>query len=273
MKTQANNHHTRIIVLLGLIICSLVYAVATFWPSTTPTVTLGKYALENRDLTVGETHAYRPWFENGSWQGDIIQYIIGTNGSRTTDADVGSNPPTATGTNWMARATFRDKGADDPSGSYWKNRKIISFVNDTQVPFLWDELTPSQKKALDLATLNDPNGDGDTSDAIDPTVSLDAGGYISVRRSTTFAETAAWRATKPMATCASATACWETSPIPRSILARPRNFSGHLRASLNSMMLTITVPASLLPPPMTACCISLPKLMAPSSLPMYPPWL
>ena len=181
MNTQTNNRNAKVLVLLGLVICSLVYAVATFWPSTTPTVTLGKYALKSRDLSEKATKAYRPWFENGSWQGDIIEYNIGQDGSRTTDADVGSNPPTATGTNWMARATFRANGADDPTGNYWENREIITVNSQTkqQVPFWWDELAGAQKTALDPETLNDPNGDGDTSDAITPTDSSTEGDKFS----------------------------------------------------------------------------------------------
>ena len=173
----------------------------------------------------------------------------------------------------MARATFRDKGADDPSGSYWKNRKIISFVNDTQVPFLWDELTPSQKKALDLATLNDPNGDGDTSDAIDPTVSLTQGDYFSPTlnyilgdRSLESDQTDGY-----MRKRYSVLGDITNSPLyigpPQELFGSLEGFAEFHDAYKSS------VTASLLPPPMTACYISLPKLMAPSSLPMCPPWL
>lgn len=144
------------------IISSLVYAAMTFSPATQPATNLAPYAFDSGNLLSGSTRAFRPWFENGAWQGDLIEYFVDADGIRTTDADVGSNPPTATGSNWMARATFADKEATITD--YWKEstsssdgrRQIFTVNSDTgdQVDFLWDNLSDSQKAALDQDTLD-----------------------------------------------------------------------------------------------------------------------
>ncbi len=160
--------------LLAVLTASL-YATMTFTPSTQPATILGKYALEDTSLA-GGTLAYRPFFENGAWQGDIIQYEIDANGNRSTDASVGSNSPvvpgssggcgqTAPGGCWMARATFESKVASVTD--YWKEvtngRNIFTYgdtdndgVGDTQVDFLWSNLSDIQRAVLDATTAADP---------------------------------------------------------------------------------------------------------------------
>ena len=129
MKTTSKNSHLKIFALAALGVSTLIYAVAVFLPSTQPTITLGQYALKDNDLTKGATKAYRPWFENGAWQGDVIEYDILEDGSRRTDVDVGANPATqgnlgycgrpASGC-WSARASFDAEEAAD--SNYWQNR-------------------------------------------------------------------------------------------------------------------------------------------------------
>ena len=176
MNIQGKHRYLRLFVLLTLGISSLLYAVAVFMPSSQPPVLLGKYALKSLDLTQGDTKAYRSWFENGAWQGDIIEYDILQNGTRTTNAPVGSNDPTVLlaaandpTKNWMARAEFLKKETNVTD--YWKEisggRHIITY-NGAQVNFLWDNLSATQKLALDATTLADPDGDPTTSDAEDP---------------------------------------------------------------------------------------------------------
>jgi len=180
MKTK----HTpwKVLAAMTMVISGLLYAVAVFNPASTPTVTLGEYAIKNRDLLDGPTKAYRSWFENGAWQGDLIEYDIGIDGSRSLNHTlVGSNDNTAlialasdTTKNWMARATFLKNEQDITD--YWKEetnggRRLFSYDGSAQVPFLWDNLTAAQKISLDADTISDPNGDGDPSDAVDPAVS------------------------------------------------------------------------------------------------------
>ena len=91
------------IALLG----TLVYAAMTFMPATQPVTTIAPYAFDEGNLLSGDTRAFRPWFENGAWQGDIIEYDVDASGVRNTDAEVGSNPPVADGISLKLRSTPR----------------------------------------------------------------------------------------------------------------------------------------------------------------------
>ena len=74
MKLTKTTHFLSAGALLAVLTASL-YATMQFTPSTQPATVLGKYALEDTTLA-GGTLAYRPFFENGAWQGDIIQYEV-----------------------------------------------------------------------------------------------------------------------------------------------------------------------------------------------------
>ena len=94
MKTKYTSW--KVIITMTMVISGLLYAVAVFNPASTPTVTLGEYALKSRDLFDGDTKAYRSWFENGAFQGDIIEYDILRDGTRTLNHTlVGSNDDAA----------------------------------------------------------------------------------------------------------------------------------------------------------------------------------
>ncbi|MGB5179893.1 MAG: hypothetical protein WBP44_14335, partial [Gammaproteobacteria bacterium] len=127
MKLTNKSRFLLATALLAVLTASL-FAAMRFIPSTQPPAVIGKYALQKTSLA-GGTIAYRPFFENGAWQGDIIQYEIDASGSRSTDASVGSNSPVVAGSSggcgktapdgcWMARATFESKVASVTD--YWK---------------------------------------------------------------------------------------------------------------------------------------------------------
>ncbi len=118
-----------------------VHAAAVFDPSTQSPRTLGPFVFKNTNLQQGATKAYRPWFENKAWTGDLIEYDIATNGSFSLPA-----------ANWSAGAIFATKETADPS--YWDSgRKIISSTTGSnQIPFRWANLIDSQKVTLDPST-------------------------------------------------------------------------------------------------------------------------
>ena len=162
-------------------VSTVLYAAFTFNPVTSsqPTTTLAPFALSKNDFSTSGGYAYQPWFENGAWQGDLIEYYVCgkddetdplkncTAGERTTDAEVGSNPPVATGANWMARYSFAQKeGANPITRAYWHEsatddayRHIFTVNTETgkQEDFRWDKLSVAQKLALD-SNIADPNG-------------------------------------------------------------------------------------------------------------------
>jgi hypothetical protein len=160
MMNSKKSRQLKTALFVALLSASL-YAAIDFNPSTVPTVTLAPYALQNVDLSISNNHAYRPWFENGAWQGDLIEYDLATDGTRTTDASVGSNPPLASGNNWMARTVFAAR--ENPSGdgmtftTYWQDgasgRNIFTVGSTgSQADFLWSNLSDAQKTTLDPDT-------------------------------------------------------------------------------------------------------------------------
>ena len=152
MANRARSGIVLFVAIATMLISNHGLAVATVDPTTQPARTLSPFSLKYTNLEEGATNAYRPWFENGAWQGDIIEYDITSNGTRTTDVVVGATPASAPGSNWSARATFAAKEAGMPT--YWTtNRKVItSTTGINQVAFRWGNLTDAQKAVLDPAT-------------------------------------------------------------------------------------------------------------------------
>jgi hypothetical protein len=130
-----------------------VYAAAVFSPADQPLGYIGPVELANSDISSGTT-AYRGWFENGSWQGDLIEYDVSSTGGMTTSIDLTSASPAqgASATNWSAHVQF---AANEMTAGYWNSgRKIITHNGSSQVGFRWSKLSISQKQAIDLAAYN-----------------------------------------------------------------------------------------------------------------------
>ncbi len=126
---------------------------ATVNPLTQPLWSIGAYTLKQPRLGPGTTQAYRTWFENGAWQGDIIEYDVDSSGMRSTDVAVGSQPVSDGNNNWSARFEFAQQQAT--VADYWKSargRKIITWDGNSQAAFRWDSLSASQRNRLDPAT-------------------------------------------------------------------------------------------------------------------------
>lgn len=187
MKRTFRFPYAKTTLLVTVLAAAGLYAAVTFNPATQPAMTVSPYTLQTTNLAevgVEGTRAYRTWYENGAWQGDLIEYSIASSGARSTDVSVGYSPPAypADGqVNWSTRSVFAaaegqlaDGGTSNPvqyNGistetiggvvynltDYWKERadsggrNIFTVAGGSQVPFLWTNLTLAQKTALDSA--------------------------------------------------------------------------------------------------------------------------
>jgi hypothetical protein len=181
MSTRKNSRYIKVAAFVALLSTAL-YAAITFNPNTQPLVAVGPYALKSDDLSTADNRAYRPWYENGAWQGDLIEYTIDPQGNRTSTADnytipiidftpvsdfekgafaaYGKASLDGVDQNWTARTTFAYQEWRDPYNSlnpYWKQRNIFTWDGTSTVSFEWDNLvTAGMAGDIDQATLDDP---------------------------------------------------------------------------------------------------------------------
>ena len=140
-------------LLLTSLLISQVYAAAVFSPADQPLGYIGPIELSNSDISNG-AKAYRGWYENGAWQGDLIEYDVSSTGALTTSIDLSGLAPAqgTTTNNWSAHVQF---AANEATAGYWNTgRQIITYTGSSQVPFRWSNLTVAQKQAVDLAAYN-----------------------------------------------------------------------------------------------------------------------
>lgn len=142
-----------------------------------PAVTIAPFVLKSTVLEEGGTKAYRPWFENRKWTGDLIEYQIFSSGQRCTSVSVGEFPANDSGNadscldadgspigNWSARGAYPDLVTDPVTGttsddslmdSYWKDRNLRFYKpdnpNNTE-ELRWSKLSPLQRQVLDPDT-------------------------------------------------------------------------------------------------------------------------
>lgn len=171
MKQRKFNAVTRTVaVVIGALGIGLgSHAATSFTPNSQPTGYIAPVALSTDWLMVdpvlnptGGGKLYRPWFENGYWQGDLIEYDVLANGDFSTSIDLSTAPPGNTGSNWSARLRFDTASPYDPtsvdstkhSPTYWDvTRKVITTSLGNQVAFRWANLTSTQKGSLDSLAL------------------------------------------------------------------------------------------------------------------------
>ena len=137
-------------------------ATRLYSPLTPPLGSLAPIVLSNADLRSNTTKGYRPWFENGSWQGDLVEYTVTSSGLLSTSVDFTQPSPTNSGANWSALVRFADREA--ANSNYWDaDRKIITWNGSSQVPF---RFTDAGIGADNMALL-DPNAEDDASSILD----------------------------------------------------------------------------------------------------------
>ena len=144
---KITNNFIKTMLLSTSLLASQLHA-AAINPELQPLGYIGPMELSTTDLTNG-AKAYRGWFENGSWQGDLIEYNVSSAGVLTTSIDLTTISPaqTAGGTNWSAYVQF---AANAGGVSHWDTgRKIITSKNGSQIPFRWSKLDDTQKAAID----------------------------------------------------------------------------------------------------------------------------
>ncbi|WP_019027165.1 pilus assembly protein [Colwellia piezophila] len=140
-------------ILPALFFLSPAYAADPFTAKNQPPGYIQPMALSTFDLK-GGAKGYRPWFENGAWQGDLVEYDISSLGAISTSVDLSTLEPrnTGTGANWSARLRFNAAEAANPN--YWDARKIITWDGNKQVAFRWKNLSAERKRKLDKIAFN-----------------------------------------------------------------------------------------------------------------------
>ena len=140
------------LIVSGLITLSLTtgttYAAAPFSPDNQPLGYIGAVELDTTTLEQG-AHAYRGWYENGAWQGDLIEYTVTHTGSMSTSIDLTGLQPkqseSGNGENWSAHVGFASQG-----DLYWhEDRKILLGTGNGQKAFRWGQLSKAEKELID----------------------------------------------------------------------------------------------------------------------------
>ena len=105
-RVYARRRATALLVLgaLALTGANSASAAAAFDPIRQPLGSVAPLTLTNTDLSKGNVKAYRTWFENGAWQGDLIEYSVSKFGALTSTVDLSGLSPTNADpqTNWSA---------------------------------------------------------------------------------------------------------------------------------------------------------------------------
>jgi hypothetical protein len=140
MKKCVNRLVIFTVVLTGAL---QVVAASRFDASRQPLGAVAPLVLSATNLSAGGIKGYRPWFENGSWQGDIVEYSVSSEGGLSTSVELGGTSPTNEGNNpanWSAHVQFAL--AENGDANYWDTgREIVTWNGSSQVAFRWSAST------------------------------------------------------------------------------------------------------------------------------------
>lgn len=138
---RGKNYLSRAALLL--IGAGAVYAAATFLPNNQPVGYVAPPALSGTNFSKGDVVAYTPWFENGSYRGDLLALPVNTSGVVILLAP-----------DWLASGMLDQQ-------DYLNGRRIVTTDGSGNgTPFRFDELTDAQKVMIGSeAILNFVRGD------------------------------------------------------------------------------------------------------------------
>ena len=135
--------------LIPVLLVSQLQAADRFDPSLQPLGSVSPLTLSNTDISGGAI-AYRAWFENGSWQGDLVEYTVSSVGGLSSTVNLAGQSPVneAPKTNWSANVQFEIEEGNN--ADYWNTgREIVTWNGSAQKAFRWANLSNAQKAALD----------------------------------------------------------------------------------------------------------------------------
>ncbi len=113
------------------IIAGLVLAAAIFVANNQPYGYISAPVLSSQNFTTGNVVAYTPWFENGTFQGDILSFPVSVTGE-----------PNLLAPFWRASVQVSAQ-------NYLTGRRIVTTDGaGTAIPFLWGSLTAAQQAQL-----------------------------------------------------------------------------------------------------------------------------
>jgi len=153
-------HAAVITLFVATTLTGLTHAAPRFDPANEPQVYLAPIALSNADLRPvadlrpnGGAMAFRPWFENGAWQGDLIELDVSVTGAVSSTVDLGPVVPTTTPDgNWSARIQFNTIA--NSNEDFWDDgTRLIAIGNGRgntgdAIPFRFSEINADQRNTI-----------------------------------------------------------------------------------------------------------------------------
>ncbi len=134
---------------------SLSFAANRFDPQLSPIGSIAPLEANDKQIS-NSTRIYRTWFDNSSWQGDLIEYYIDRNGELKTAVKFDGATPSSSNNNrgWSAQEQMSNKGS-----SWWNTGRKVIFLSEhdgvrAQKAFRYGHLNADQKTKLSRKVLN-----------------------------------------------------------------------------------------------------------------------